>query len=85
MPTSKPAEVNTARWFSQVGWLTQIRVTDNFKMVVATATGGIAIAYFLMMILSFFGVNIGFFTGNGLFSIGLSLFVIGIAWTHFTL
>lgn len=62
-----------------------IRVTDTFRMVVMTATGGIAIAYLLMMALSFFGVNIGFFTGNSLLSIGLSLFVIGIAALNFVL
>lgn len=62
-----------------------VRVTDTFRMVVMTATGGIAIAYLMMMVLSFFGVNIGFFTGNGLFSIGLSLFVIGVAALNFVL
>lgn len=62
-----------------------VRVTDTFRMVVMTATGGIAIAYLIMMGLSFFGVNIGFFTGNGLFSILLSLFVIGVAALNFVL
>src|SRR6056297_1782613 len=36
-----------------------IKVTNNFRMGVVVATGGIAIAYFLSFILGFFGVNIG--------------------------
>ena len=62
-----------------------IRATDTFRRVVVTATAGIAVSYLLMIALSFFGVNLGFFTGNSLLSIGLSVFVIGIAALNFIL
>lgn len=62
-----------------------IQVTDTFRKVVVTATLGIAISYLIMIALSFFGVSLGFFTGNSLLSIGLSLFVIGIAALNFIL
>lgn len=56
-----------------------VKVTDTFRMMIVTATGGIAIAYLIMIALSFFGVNISFLAGNGLFSILFSVFVVGIA------
>lgn len=62
-----------------------IKVTDKFKMMVVAATGGIMIAYLIMIGLSFFGVNVSFLTGNGLFSIGFSLFVVAIAALNFVL
>ena len=62
-----------------------IRVTDTFRRVVVTATLGIAVSYGIMILLSLFGVNIGFFTGSSLLSIALSLFVIGIAALNFIL
>lgn len=60
----------------QSGW---IEVTNNFRLGVVAATGGIALVYFVSFILSFFGVNVPFLAGSGLFSIGFSLFVVGIA------
>ncbi|MCB1113678.1 MAG: Bax inhibitor-1/YccA family protein [Chlamydiia bacterium] len=62
-----------------------IKVTDTFRMIVATATLGIAATYFLMIVLAFFGVNISFLTDSGGFSILFSLFVIGIAALNFVL
>lgn len=62
-----------------------VRVTDTFKMVVVTATGGIALTYIIMLALSFFGINISFLTGNGMFSILFSVFVIGVAALNFIL
>lgn len=62
-----------------------IRVTDTFRMVVGTATLGIAVTYFLMILLAFFGVNISFLTGSGGFSILFSLLVIGVAAFNFVL
>jgi len=56
-----------------------IRVTETFKMVLMTATGGIAIVYFVSFILSFFGISVPFIYGSGLFGILFSLFVVGIA------
>ncbi|RAP29303.1 hypothetical protein DID76_04210 [Candidatus Marinamargulisbacteria bacterium SCGC AG-414-C22] len=56
-----------------------IKVTENFKLGVAAATGGLFMFYFISFLLSLFGISFGLFHGNGLFSIGLSLVVVGIA------
>lgn len=62
-----------------------IKVNNTFRMMVVSATGGIAIAYLIMIGLSFFGVNVSFLTGNGLFSILFSFFVVGVAAMNFVL
>ncbi len=56
-----------------------IRATENFKLGVFAATGGIAMVYLLTIVLGMFGVNIPFIHGNGLIGIGFSLFVVVIA------
>lgn len=56
-----------------------IPVTQNFKLGIVAATGGIAVVYFLSFILGMFGINIGFIHSNGLIGIGFSLFVVVIA------
>lgn len=56
-----------------------IRATENFKLGVVAATGGIFIVYMATMILGFFGVNIPYIHGSGIVGIGFSLFVIVIA------
>lgn len=56
-----------------------IKPTENFKLGVVAATGGIAFIYFFSFILGIFGVSIPLIHGNGLFGIGFSLFVVGIA------
>ena len=56
-----------------------IHVTEKFKLGVIAATGGIAIVYFISIILSLFGVKIPFIYGNGLIGIGVSLFIVIIA------
>ncbi len=56
-----------------------VQVTEKFKLGIISATGGIALFYFVSMILSLFGVNMSFMNGTGLFSIGLSLIVVVIA------
>jgi uncharacterized YccA/Bax inhibitor family protein len=56
-----------------------IKVTDRFRMIVVAATGGIALFYFVSIILSFFHVSIPFLYGGGTFSIVFSLVVVGIA------
>jgi len=56
-----------------------IKPTENFKLGVVAATGGIFFVYLISFILGFFGIHIGFIHGNGLFGIGFSLFVIIIA------
>jgi len=56
-----------------------IRATENFKMGVVAATGGIFLFYLLTMILGFFGIGMPLMYGNSWASIGFSLFVVIIA------
>ncbi|NQU68089.1 MAG: Bax inhibitor-1/YccA family protein [Candidatus Marinimicrobia bacterium] len=56
-----------------------IKVTDNFRLGVVAATGGIALVYFASFILGFFGIHIPMIHSNGLFGIGFSIFVVIIA------
>jgi uncharacterized YccA/Bax inhibitor family protein len=56
-----------------------VKATENFKMGVVAATGGIALVYFVSIILNLFGVRVPYIYGNGLFGIGFSLFVVVIA------
>ena len=56
-----------------------IRPSENFKLGVFAATGGIAMIYMATIVLGFFGVSMPFIYGNGWFSIGFSLFVVIIA------
>ncbi len=57
----------------------KIRATENFKLGIIAATGGIAIFYFINMILSFFGMGISSVYGNGVIGIGFSVVVVVIA------
>jgi uncharacterized YccA/Bax inhibitor family protein len=56
-----------------------IRATENFKLGVAAATGGIFVIYLVSWILGFFGAGIPFIHESGLIGIGFSLFVVVIA------
>jgi uncharacterized YccA/Bax inhibitor family protein len=56
-----------------------IKVTENFKLGIAAATGGIAIFYFASFILGFFGVRFSAIHGSGIMGIGFSLIVVVIA------
>jgi len=56
-----------------------IKVTDNFRMMVVGATGGIFVFYMLDIILGFFGINMPFINSGGIFGIGFSLVVVAIA------
>ncbi len=56
-----------------------VRATEKFKMGVFAATGGIALFYLVMLVLSFFGVGTSLLHGNSWLSIGISLFVVVIA------
>jgi uncharacterized YccA/Bax inhibitor family protein len=60
-----------------------IKVTQNFKMGVFAATGGIAIVYLVSMVLNFFGVQTSFINGSSWLSIGISLFVVIVAALNF--
>jgi uncharacterized YccA/Bax inhibitor family protein len=56
-----------------------IKATENFKLGVVAATGGIALVYLASLALGFFGVSIPFIHGSGPIGILFSLFVVVIA------
>tara|TARA_B100001248_G_scaffold241870_1_gene208911 strand:- start:23194 stop:23931 length:738 start_codon:yes stop_codon:yes gene_type:complete len=56
-----------------------IEVTENFKLGVAAATGGIFLIYLLTFILGFFGMNVPYIHEAGLIGIGFSVFVCIVA------
>ena len=56
-----------------------IKATENFKLGVVAATGGIALVYLATIVLGFFGVDIPMIHDSGIVGIGFSLFVIVIA------
>jgi len=56
-----------------------IRPSENFKLGIFAATGGIALVYFVTMILGFFGVRVAFIHGSSPIAIAFSLFVVVIA------
>ncbi len=56
-----------------------IKVTENFKLGVVAATGGIFFVYLISFVLGFFGINVGFIHESGLMGIGFSMFVVVIA------
>ena len=60
----------------RAGW---IRATENFKLGVAAATGGIFMIYVVSWILRFFGMGIPFIHDAGPIGIGFSVFVVIIA------
>ena len=56
-----------------------IKATENFKLGVVAATGGIALVYLATIVLGFFNIQIPYIHGSGLIGIGFSLFVVVIA------
>jgi uncharacterized YccA/Bax inhibitor family protein len=58
------------------GW---IKVTQNFRLGVVAATGGIALFYLVSFILGMFGVNTGYLHGTSLLSIGISVVIVIVA------
>lgn len=58
------------------GW---IQATENFKLGVAAATGGIFFVYLISFILSFFGMSIPLVHSSGTFGILFSVFVVVVA------
>ena len=56
-----------------------IKATENFKLGVVAATGGIALVYLLSMVLRMFGKDVPLIHDSGIVGIGFSLFVIVIA------
>lgn len=56
-----------------------IEVTNNFRLGVVAATGGIALVYLVALVLGFFGISVSFVYEGGFFGIAFSLFVVVIA------
>lgn len=56
-----------------------IKATENFKLGVFAATGGIALLYLVSFVMSFFGKSIPFIHQSGAIGIGFSVFVVIIA------
>jgi uncharacterized YccA/Bax inhibitor family protein len=56
-----------------------IRATENFKLGVAAATGGILLVYLVSFVLRLFGVPLGFLHEGSLVGIGFSLVVVFVA------
>ena len=56
-----------------------IRATENFKLGVFAATGGIGIVYLLSFVLGFVGIDVPLIHSSGRFGILFSLFVVVIA------
>ena len=56
-----------------------IKPTENYRLMIFSATFGIMILYLVNFVMNFFGAGIGFIHSNGIFGIGFSLFVVGVA------
>ena len=56
-----------------------IKATENFKLGVVAATGGIAVVYLVTMVLGMFGVGVPYIHESGTIGIAFSLFVVVIA------
>ncbi len=64
------------------GW---IRATENFKLGVIAATGGIMVVYLVSFVLSLFSINVSFINDSSVFSILFSVFVVVIAALNFVI
>lgn len=56
-----------------------IRVTDNLRLGIVAATGGIALVYLIGFVMSFFGSGIPMIHGSGTIGIAFSVIVVGVA------
>ena len=56
-----------------------IKVTENFKLGIAAATGGLFFFYLINFILNLFGMGMTSIYGNGIIGVGFSFIVVGIA------
>ncbi|MDO5506686.1 MAG: Bax inhibitor-1/YccA family protein [Pseudoxanthomonas suwonensis] len=56
-----------------------VKATENFKLGVAAATGGIMLVYLASIVLGLFGIRIPMIHESGMVGIGFSLFVVVIA------
>jgi uncharacterized YccA/Bax inhibitor family protein len=56
-----------------------IKATENFKLGVVAATGGIGLIYLVTMILGFIGISMPYIHESGIIGIGFSVFVVIMA------
>ena len=56
-----------------------IKPTENFKLGIAAATGGIFLVYMINLVMGFFGAGIPMIHESGMIGIGFSVFVVIIA------
>lgn len=56
-----------------------IKATENFKLGVVAATGGIALLYLVSIVMGLFGAGIPYIHESGAIGIGFSLFVVVVA------
>lgn len=56
-----------------------IKPTENFKLGVFAATGGVAVLYLVSFLLNIFGVSVGYLHNSSLLSIGISVVIVIIA------
>jgi len=56
-----------------------IKATENFKLGVVAATGGIFVIYLITIVLGFFGIRMPYIHDSGVIGIGFSVFVVIIA------
>lgn len=56
-----------------------LKATQRFRTILISATAGIAIAYLITFILSFFGFHMNFMYGGGSMGLIVSLLVVGVA------
>ena len=56
-----------------------VKATENFKLGVVAATGGIALLYLLSFVLGFFGMSVPLIHSSGTLGILFSVFVVVIA------
>ena len=56
-----------------------IKPTENFKLGIVAATGGIALVYFVSFVMSFFGASIPLIHSSSTFGIIFSVVVVGVA------
>ena len=56
-----------------------IKATENFKLGVTAATGGIAAIYVITMLLGFWGIQMPYIHESGIVGIGFSIFVVILA------
>ena len=53
--------------------------TQNFRLMLVSAIGGIMILYLVNFVMSFFGSTLSFLSSNSPMSIGISLIIVGVA------